>query len=86
MKTKRIKFDINNLISAISDVVSNSRSKIARENGFGIAIGIDLLIAYLEDIASRAIELNDDVLIGILVDMSVLKIDDEGGSENNEAN
>lgn len=86
MKTKRMKLDINNLISAISDVVKNSRSKIARENGFGIAIGLDLLIAYLKDIASRAIELNDDVLIGILVDMNVLKIDDEGGLEKDEVN
>ena len=62
-KIKRMKMDINNWFRMVEEVISNSRSKIARENGFGIAIGMELLTSYLRQIAERAIELNDDVLI-----------------------
>ena len=44
-----------------------------RENRFGISIGLDLLLLYLKEIAERAIELNDDKLIEILVALCVLK-------------
>ena len=72
-KIQRMKMDINNFFRLIDEVISNSRSKIARENGFGIAVGMDLLSSYLRQIAERAIELNDDVLIDLLLDLHVLK-------------
>ena len=75
----RMKMDINNFFRLIEEVISNSRSKIARENGFGIAVGMDLLTSYLRQIAERAIELNDDVLIDLLLDLHVLKEDKEDG-------
>ncbi len=78
-KTLRMKMDINNFFRLIEEVISNSRSKIARENGFGIAIGMDLLSSYLRQIAERAIELNDDVLLDLLIDLHVLKEDKEDG-------
>lgn len=79
MKTKRVKMDINNWFRLVEEVISNSRSKIARENGFGIAIGMELLTSYLRQIAERAIELNDDVLIDLLIDLHVLKEEKEDG-------
>ena len=79
-KTIRMKLDINHLYELIEQVISNSRSKIARENGFGIAIGLEVLASYLRDIAERAIELNDDVLIDLLLDLHVLKEEKEDGN------
>lgn len=78
-KIRRMRMDINNWFRLVDEVMSNSRSKIARENGFGIAIGMELLSSYLRQIAERAIELNDDVLIDLLIDLHVLKEDNEDG-------
>ncbi len=73
MKTCRMKLDYNGLVEMIDAVMSNSRSKIARENGFGIGIGINMLTGYIKKIAERAIELNDEVLLELLQDMMVIK-------------
>lgn len=70
--TQRMKMDINNWVRLVDEVLSNSRSKIVRENRFGISVGIELLLAYLKDIAERAIELDDKKLIEILIDLHVL--------------
>lgn len=69
----RMKMDINNWVRQVDDVLSNSRSKIVRENGYGISIGLDLLLSYLREIAERAIELQDEELIEILKDLHILK-------------
>lgn len=68
--------DINNWVRQVDDVLSNSRSKIVRENGYGISIGLDLLLSYLREIAERAVELQDEKLIEILLDLHVLKRED----------
>lgn len=73
---RRIKMDINNWVRQVDDVLSNSRSKIIRENGYGISIGLDLLLSYLKEIADRAVELQDEKLIEILIDLHVLKQED----------
>lgn len=80
-KPKRMKMNINNWFRLVEEVISNSRSKIARENGFRIAIGMELLTSYLRQIAERAIELNDDVLIDLLIDLHVLKEKKEDGND-----
>ena len=69
----RIKMDYNNLLSTIDRTLSGSRSRTVKANAFGIAVGLELLSGYLRDIAQRAIELNDDKLIGLCVDMGILK-------------
>lgn len=78
-KTIRMKLDINHLFEEIEKVISNSRSKIARENGWHIAVGMDLLIWYLQQIGERAIKRQDDELIDLLLDLHVLKEDKEDG-------
>lgn len=78
-KTIRMRMDINHLYELIDEVISNSRSKIARENRMGIVIGLELLQTYLREIAERAIELNDEVLIEALLNLHVLKEDKEDG-------
>lgn len=73
---RRMKMDINNWVRQVDEVLSNSRSKIIRENGYGISVGLDLLLSYLEEIANRAVELQDEKLIEILLDLHVLKQED----------
>lgn len=67
--------DINNWVLQVDEVLSNSRSKIIRENGYGISVGLDLLLSYLKEIANRAVELQDEKMIEILLDLHVLKQD-----------
>lgn len=73
---RRMKMDINNWVRQVDEVLSNSRSKIIRENGYGISVGLDLLLSYLREIANRAVELQDEKLIEILLDLHVLEQED----------
>lgn len=73
----RIKLDYNNLLEQIGGVLSASRSKVVKENAFGISVGLNLLSSYIQQIAERAVELNDDILIGLLLDLHVIKKEDE---------
>lgn len=73
----RIKLDYNNLMKQIDDVLSASRSKVVKENAFGISVGLNLLSSYIQQIAERAVELNDDFLIGLLLDLHVIKEEGE---------
>lgn len=73
---RRMKMDINNWVRQVDEVLSNSRSKIIRENGYGISVGLDLLLSYLKEIANRAVELQDEKLIEILLDLHVLEQED----------
>lgn len=69
----RVKMDYNNLVEEIDRTLSESKSRVVKENAFGIGIGLTLLNGYLTEIAKRAIELNDEKLIGLCVDMGILK-------------
>nr|DAH31809.1 MAG TPA: hypothetical protein [Caudoviricetes sp.] len=43
----RVKMNYNNLVEEIDRTVSASRSRAARENAFGIGIGLTMLNGYL---------------------------------------
>ena len=72
MKTSRMKLDYGNLLRYIDEVVSNDESGIAKEKAIGILTGLNLLTSYMRQIGERALELNDEVLIGLLVDLYIL--------------
>lgn len=72
-KRMLMKLDYNNLVRNIDETLSASRSRVVKENAFGIAIGINLLTEYLKRIAERSIEINDEILIELLKDLHVLK-------------
>lgn len=74
----RMKLDYNNLLSNIDRTLSESRSRIVKENAFGISGGLELLSGYLRDIAQRAIDLEDDELIELCVGMGILKQEENG--------
>lgn len=69
----RMKLDYNNLLSNIDRTLSESKSRVVKENAFGIGVGLNLLTGYLRDIAQRAIDLEDDKLIELCVGMGILK-------------
>lgn len=74
----RVKLDYNNLLSNIDRTLSESRSRIVKENAFGIAVGLELLSGYLRDIAQRAIDLEDDKLIELCIGIGILKREENG--------
>lgn len=69
----RVKMDYNNLVEEIDRTLSESKSRVVKENAFGISVGLKLLSGYLRDIAQRAIDLEDDKLIELCVGMGILK-------------
>ena len=78
MATQRVKLDYNHLMLQIDNFLSDN----SEDNDtlvFGIVMGLELLSKYIKNIAERAIELNDEVLIELLKDLCVLK--EKGGAE-----
>lgn len=69
----RVKMDYNNLVEEIDRTLSESKSRVVKENAFGISVGLKLLSGYLRDIAQRSIDLEDDKLIELCVGMGILK-------------
>ena len=70
--TKLMGLNYSNLVRNIDEVLAKSRSRIVQENAFGISFGINLLNEYLRRIAERVLEINDEVLIGLLKDLEIL--------------
>lgn len=73
MKTERMKLDYNNLMSFINEVLESDDIKNVQNNAGAIGMGLNLLGAYMVNIAKRALELNDEVLIGLLLDLCLLE-------------
>lgn len=71
-KSTRVKLDYNHLLDLIGDVLAD---EALQERGitFGIAIGLELLSSYLRQIAERAVEIEDEVLIDLLKDLYLIK-------------
>lgn len=69
----RVKMDYNNLVEEIDRTLSESKSRVVKENAFGISVGLKLLSGYLRDIAQRSIDLEDDKLIELCVGMGIVK-------------
>lgn len=73
MAKQRVKLDYNNLMAFISNFLNENCSEDNENDAFSIGVGLNLLTAYMKNIAERAIEINDDVLIDLLKDLYVLK-------------
>lgn len=68
----RVKMDISKLANKIIDALNSSKSRYVKENGFGIEIGLNLLLKYLQEIAERAIEIDDAVILSALLNIGAL--------------
>jgi hypothetical protein len=72
MATQRMKLDYNHLMQQIVDFLNENSTEENERFAWGIGIGLELLEAYMKNIAERVIEINDDVLIGLLKDLCIL--------------
>lgn len=72
MATQRMKLDYNHLMQQIVDFLNENSTEQNERFACGISIGLELLEAYMKNIAERVIELNDDVLIDLLKDLCIL--------------
>ena len=77
----KVKMDLLTLEDKVTELINNSRSKFAQEEGFGIAVGLDILNSYLGSICKRAIEINDPIIMCDLLNLGVLKPDNEEEAE-----
>lgn len=72
MATQRMKLDYNHLMQQIVDFLNKNSTEENERFAWGIGVGLELLEVYMKNIAERVIELNDDVLIGLLKDLYIL--------------
>lgn len=73
MVTEKMKLDYNNLMRLMVETLESGKTEVVNNNAFVIGIGLELLTAYMKDIAERALELNDEILIGLLLNMNLLE-------------
>ena len=73
----RVKMDYNNFASLIASIVNSSKSRLVKERGFGAIAGLNILGSYLKDIANRAIELNDPILLSLCLDLGIINASEE---------
>lgn len=72
MATQRMKLDYNHLMQQVVDFLEANSTKDNELFASALGIGLEILDAYIKNIAKRAIELNDDVLIGLFKDLYIL--------------
>ncbi len=78
MAYHRMKLDYNNLIRQIDDLLGAENIEYVQNNAFGIGIGLELLSAYLKDIAKYAIETRNEYLVNWCLGLSIVKEDNDG--------
>lgn len=65
MNRKKLQLDYNNLVRQILDLLNNSDDETVREGAYYVGIGLKLLTSYLKDVATLAIEQNNQELLDI---------------------
>ena len=82
---RRMKLDYNNLMREIYETLATEGkddeeiAETVKRQGFYIGIGLEILTAYLKEIATLAIERNDDELLDIC--KGLLIVSEKGGAE-----
>lgn len=79
MKAQRMKLDYNHLMQQIVEFFNENASEEKERIAWKLGIGLEILDAYMKNIAQRAIELNDSVLIDLLKDLCILV--EKGGEQ-----
>lgn len=73
----RMKLDYNNLMRQIDDILGAEHIEYVQNNGYGVAIGLQLLSGYIKDIAEYALKTENDYLIKWCLDLHILKEDED---------
>ena len=77
----KVRLDYNNLMRQIFNLLKTSKDKAVQENAFGIGIGLEMLTNYMKEIATLAIERNDEELLEIC--KNLLIVTEDGTDERN---
>ena len=77
----KLKMDLMTLENKITELINHSRSKYAKEEGYGIAVGLDILNSYLVDICKRAVDIDDPIIMCDFLNLGVLKMGNEEDAE-----
>ena len=75
MGKMKMRLDYNNLMEKIFDLLSHSEDEIVAGSAWHIGIGLELLTSYMKDIATLAIERNDEELLEICKSLLIVKED-----------
>lgn len=78
MAKHRIKLDYNNLLELIDETLGAEDIETVQNNSCGIAFGLELLSAYIRDIAQHAIDTEDEYLIERFKGLGILKEEADG--------
>ena len=71
----KIRMDLKTLEYKINELINHSKSRYAKEEGYGIVIGLEILNSYLVSICERAIKIDDAIIMCDLLNIGVLKPD-----------
>ncbi len=72
MATQRMKLDYNHLMELVYDFLNKNHSDDNNRDVVAIDVGLNLFNAYLKQIAERALEIKDEVLIELFKDLYLL--------------
>lgn len=72
MATQRMKLDYNHLMELVYDFLNKNHSEDNDRDVVAVDMGFGLLNVYLKEIAERALEIKDEVLIELFKDLYLL--------------
>ncbi len=73
----RVKMDYNTWTKHVAEIVNRSKSEYCKDYGFSVIIGIDIMSSYLKEICERAIKTDDPIILSSLLNLGVIKPDNE---------
>lgn len=82
MRTLRLKLDFNHLMELMDETLGASKDPYVEKHAMEIGIGLELLCSYMRQIAERAIELNDEKLLSILMDLHIINVTEDTENGN----
>lgn len=73
----RVKMDYNTWTKHVVEIVNRSKSEYCKDYGFSVVMGIDIMSSYLKEICERAIKTDDPIILSNLLNLGVIKPDNE---------
>lgn len=73
----RVKMDYNTWTKHVVEIVNRSKSEYCKDYGFSVVMGIDITSSYLKEICERAIKTDDPIILSNLLNLGVIKPDNE---------
>ncbi len=75
---RRMKLDYNNFMRFVDEVLDADHIETVQNNASAIAVGLDRLTSYLQELANYAIETENEFLIEWCLGLMIVK-ETEGG-------